>query len=143
MVHAGCVFVAGIRHECQDLLSPCDGMRCAQTRPRFILSSESFRGMASEPMLTPRKEIPAPEKFSPEEDRACIKQDSEPNTLPTSYSGPAAALQACSHSGQQGTYLGRWIETVLCFFLSFLLLFCLFLRTVPTVFCGKRASDNC
>ena len=32
-------------HERQDLLSPCDEMRmCAQTRPRFILSSEGVLG---------------------------------------------------------------------------------------------------
>ena len=41
-------------------LSPCDGMR-AQTRPRFILSSESFWGMESEPMLTPREKSTLPE----------------------------------------------------------------------------------
>ena len=35
---------------------------CAQTRPRFILSSESvFGGMEFEPMLTPREKSPLPE----------------------------------------------------------------------------------
>ena len=91
---------------------------CAQTRPRFILSSERVWGeMESEPMLTPREKSPLLETFSLEEyrthdaassrtaspthyqraipaprggrnPRRCIKQDSEPNTLPTSYSGP-------------------------------------------------------
>ena len=35
---------------------------CAQTRPRFILSSEGvFWGMEFEPMLTPREKSPLPE----------------------------------------------------------------------------------
>ena len=35
---------------------------CAQTRPRFILSSERvFWGMEFEPMLTPREKSPLPE----------------------------------------------------------------------------------
>ena len=35
---------------------------CAQTRPRFILSSERvFGGMVFEPMLTPREKSPLPE----------------------------------------------------------------------------------
>ena len=37
---------------------------CAQTRPRFILSSEGvFGGMEFEPMLTPREKSPLPENF--------------------------------------------------------------------------------
>ena len=36
---------------------------CAQTRPRFILSSEGvLGGMEFEPMLTPREKSPLPEK---------------------------------------------------------------------------------
>ena len=31
-------------HECQDLLSPCDGMHVFTIRPRFILSSERVFG---------------------------------------------------------------------------------------------------
>ena len=34
---------------------------CAQTRPRCILSSDSFGGTESEPMLTPREKYPLPE----------------------------------------------------------------------------------
>ena len=52
-----------------------------------------FRGMESEPMLTPREKFPLPEIFSSEEDRThdtASRSDSEPNTLPRSYSGPAA-----------------------------------------------------
>ena len=53
-------------HERQDLLSPCDEMHvmCAQTRPRFRLSSERvFGGIEFEPMLTPREKSPLPENF--------------------------------------------------------------------------------
>ena len=42
---------------------------CAQARPQFILSSESFCGMESEPMLTPREKSPLQEILSPEEVR--------------------------------------------------------------------------
>ena len=85
---------------------------CAQTRPLFILSSESFVclfvclfvffwgggggvGMESEPMFTPMEKSPQPEN-SPQrriEPRRCIKQDSEPSTLPTSSSGPIALFK--------------------------------------------------
>ena len=55
-------------------------MKCmyAQTRPRFILSSEGvLGGMEFEPMLTPREKSPLP-KVSPEEDRTHDAVDSEP-----------------------------------------------------------------
>ena len=65
---------------------------CAQTRPRFnTLIRKSVWGMESEPILTPRGKSPLPEKknlrggWNP---RRCIKQNNEPNTLPTSCSGP-------------------------------------------------------
>ena len=61
---------------------------CAQTRPRFILSSEGvFGGMEFEPMLTPREKSPLP-KMSPEEDRTRDAVDSEPKHFQLSYSGP-------------------------------------------------------
>ena len=65
-------------------------MKCmyAQTRPRFILSSEGvFGGMEFEPMLTPREKSPLPKK-SPEEDRTRDAVDSEPKHYQLSYSGP-------------------------------------------------------
>ena len=65
-------------------------MKCmyAQTRPRFILSSERvFGGMEFEPMLTPREKSPLP-KMSPEEDRTRHAVDSEPKHYQLSYSGP-------------------------------------------------------
>ena len=61
---------------------------CAQTRPRFILSSEGvLGGMEFEPMLTPREKSPLP-KMSPEEDRTRNAVDSEPKHYQLSYSGP-------------------------------------------------------
>ena len=49
-------------HKRQDLLVRAMKCMCAQTRPRFILSSEGvFWGMEFEPMLTPREKSPLPE----------------------------------------------------------------------------------
>ena len=69
---------------------------CIQTRPRFYTHpKEGFclegggRG-ESEPTLTPKDESPLPlvkKNSGGSNQRLCIKQDSEPNTLPTSYSG--------------------------------------------------------
>ena len=61
---------------------------CAQTRPRFILSSERvFGGMEFEPMLTPREKSPLAENFprGGSNPRRCGQRA---QTLPTSYSGP-------------------------------------------------------
>ena len=69
-------------------------MKCmyAQTRPRFILSSEGvLGGMEFEPMLTPREKSPLP-KMSPEEDRTRDAVDSEPKHYQLSYSGPQTPL---------------------------------------------------
>ena len=65
-------------------------MKCmyAQTRPRFILSSEGvLGGMEFESMLTPREKSPLP-KMSPEEHRTRDAVDSEPKHYQLSYSGP-------------------------------------------------------
>ena len=70
-------------------------MKCmyAQTRPRFILSSEGvLGGMEFEPMLTPREKSPLP-KMSPEEDRTRDAVDSEPKHYQLSYSVPKAYLK--------------------------------------------------
>ena len=69
-------------------------MKCmyAQTRPRFILSSEGvLGGLEFEPMLTPREKSPLPE-MSPEEDRTRDAVDSEPKHYQLSYSGPAMMI---------------------------------------------------
>ena len=59
----------------------------AQTRPRFILSSERvLGGMEFEPMLTPREKSPLPENFPRGSNPRRCGQRAQ--TLPTSYSGP-------------------------------------------------------
>ena len=64
----------------------------AQTRPRFILSSEGLvGGMEFEPMLTPREKSPQP-KMSPEEDRTRDAVDSEPKHYQLNYSGPVTPV---------------------------------------------------
>ena len=58
--------------------------------------------MESEPMLTPREISPLPEENllrGGSNRRRCIKQDSAPNTLPTSYSGPLNSIH-----GRQATW---------------------------------------
>ena len=63
---------------------------CAQTRPRFILSSERVWGEWSQNQCKLQGKNLLPEKNLPRGGsnlQRCIKQDSEPNTLPTSYSG--------------------------------------------------------
>ena len=63
---------------------------CAQTRPRFILSSERVFGATEfEPMLTPREKSPIPENFprGGSNPRRCGQRA---QTLPTSYSSPLA-----------------------------------------------------
>ena len=53
-------------HECQDLLSPCDGMHvCTDRTSVYSLIRKKFGGMESEPMLTPREKSPLPEKNYP------------------------------------------------------------------------------
>ena len=74
-------------------------MKCmyAQTRPRFILSSEGVLDrMEFEPMLTPREKSPLP-KMSPEEDRTRDTVDSEPKHHQLSYSGPQTTLNQNTH----------------------------------------------
>ena len=50
-------------HECPDHLSPCDGMHMCKHRldVGYTLIRESFGGMDSEPMFTPREKSPLPE----------------------------------------------------------------------------------
>ena len=116
-------------------------MKCmyAQTRPRFILSSEGvLGGMEFEPMLTPREKSPLP-KMSPEEDRTRDAVDSEPKHYQLSYSGPPLAVWialCCTHlpDGQpqpefvpsSGIFRRRcmqiWLRFPRCFFLLCILL---------------------
>ena len=70
---------------------------CEQAGPRFVLSSgkekKKFGGMESEQMLTPKGKMPSTGKIllrGGSNPRRCIKQDSEPNRLPTSYFSPGS-----------------------------------------------------
>ena len=58
MVHAGCVFAAGI-HLSQMFLVGAMECMCAQTTSRFILSSEGVLGNGVRTMLTPRQKAEA------------------------------------------------------------------------------------
>ena len=81
-------------------------MKCmyAQTRPRFILSSEGvFGGMEFEPVLTPREKSPL-RKMSPEEDRTRDAVDSEPKHYQLSYSGPLSPSDNEASSAEQGMF---------------------------------------
>ena len=71
---------------------------CAQTRPRFILSSERvFWGMEFEPKLTPREKSPVLENFlrGGSNLRHCGQRA---QILPTSYSGPGFDSNCCHGS---------------------------------------------
>ena len=64
---------------------------CAQTRLRFILSSETFRGKGVMSHVNSKGKIPSKGKILPRRGsnlRRCIKQIRGPNTLPTSHSIP-------------------------------------------------------
>ena len=89
-------------HERQDLLSPCHRMHvCTDWTSIYTLIRKRFWGLESEPMLTPKGKIPSTGKILPSggsNPRRCIKQDSEPNTLLTSYSAPPPSLPFISTS---------------------------------------------
>ena len=79
-------------HECQDLLSPCDGMHvCTHQTSVYTLIRKSFRGMELELMLAPREKSPLPEKSSSEKDRthdAASRRTASPTLYQLNSSGP-------------------------------------------------------
>ena len=81
---------------------------CAQTRPRFLLSSERVFGEWSQPMLTPKEKSPPPENFSSEEDRthgAASSGTASPTHYQLSFSGPHASdLKTGTPAAQPGTW---------------------------------------
>ena len=85
-------------HECQNRFSPCDAMHvCTDLTSVYTLIRRSLGGIESEPMLTPNEKSPLPEKSPQRRIEPMTLQDSEPNTLPTSYSGPLAARYAIAY----------------------------------------------
>ena len=86
-------------HERQDLLSPYDGMHvCADQTSVYTLIPE-FWGNGDRTYVNSREKSPLPEKKNllrgESTPRRCIKQDSWPNTLPKSYSGPHWGVPIC------------------------------------------------
>ena len=78
-------------HECQDLLSLCDGMHVHRLDlGLYSHPKEFFSGMESEPILTPREKSRLNEKFSAEEDRTRDAASSR-TASPTHYQGAIPA----------------------------------------------------
>ena len=92
---------------------------CAQTTPQFILSSERvfFKGMESEPTLTPREKKSAPEKFSSEEDRThdvASSRTASPTHYQLSYSDPYCSSQDRPAAWRRGTGVGWGAGSDVC-----------------------------
>ena len=101
---------------------PVDAMECTCAQPQFIFSSKNFGGMELELIISKGKILstrtillrgPKPQ--------CCIKQDSEPNTLPTSYSGPMISVfntqptrTVISRRGSSGKGRGKRGHSILC-----------------------------
>ena len=99
MEHPGCVFVAGIHPSrtwmCLFWVWVCAmECTCAQTRPRFILSSERvWEGGGGKSPINSKGKIPSSGGSGGLNPRRCITQDSEPNTLPIEIFRPKATLK--------------------------------------------------
>ena len=79
-------------HECQDLLSPCDGVHvCTDQTSVYTLIRKSFCGMEPETVLTLRKNTLYRRLRGASNTRRCTAQASEPNTLPTELFLPLQA----------------------------------------------------
>ena len=108
---------------------------CAQSRPRFILSFERvLREWSQNPGLLLGK-IPSTGKdllSGGSNSRRCIKQDSKPNALPTSYFGPQLALSQFYVWVIRNFYLGEFC----------LLVGCLTSQQHASVSQGRICTDN-
>ena len=86
---------------------------------------KEFWGVESEPMLTPREKIPLCQRLRGRSvPRRCIRQNNEPNTLPTELLRPPDALPAgegggvCvnverARGGEQGRLCGPWVPVLI------------------------------
>ena len=106
-------------HECQDLLSPCDGMHvCTDKTSVYTFIRKSLEGMESQPKLNPREKSPLPEKFSPEEDQthdAASSRTASPTHNQLSYSGPTeCACMIQDRSTAPGALLDLWCHDAVC-----------------------------
>ena len=78
-----------LRHQCQDLLSLCNGMHCAQTRPWFILSSKRVLWNGVRTHVNSKGKIPS--TGGSEEARTCdaaSRRTMSPTHYRLSYSSP-------------------------------------------------------
>ena len=82
---------------------------CAQTRPRFILSSEGVLGMEFEPMLTPMEKSPLPENV-PRGVSNPRHFGSEPMHYQLSYSSPRMTAIIVGIWGERQRQEGQWEE---------------------------------
>ena len=79
-------------HKRQDLLSLCDGMHVVHRLDLGLYSHpKEFEANGVRTHVNSKGKISSTGKILPtgvSNPRCCIKQDSEPNSLPMSYSGP-------------------------------------------------------
>ena len=108
MVHAECVFVAGI-HPSRTWMSgsfesvPWNAcvhwLDLDYTLIQKCIGGAGGGGGGVKTYVNSKGKIPCTGKILPRggwNPRRCIKQDSEPNTLPTSYSGPRTPFWVCA-----------------------------------------------
>ena len=85
-------------HECQDLLSLCSGMHMC-TDLGLSSHPNDIGGNGVRTHVNSKRKIPSTTNILLREGsnpRCCIKQESKPNILPTSYSGPKPGVSSCS-----------------------------------------------
>ena len=97
MVHAGCVFIAGICPSRTCMSGSFEFIRWNACMHRLDLGLYSnlkeFLGNGVRTHVNSKRKIPSTGKILLR--GRCIKQDSKPNTLPTSYSGPQPGDLMC------------------------------------------------
>ena len=106
-VHTGCVFVAGI-HQSRTWMSgsfvSVQWNACVHRLDHGLYSHpKEFWGYGVRAHVNSKGKIPSTEKNLPggrSNPRRCIKQDSEPSTLPRSYSGPWCDQSCCLTKSQ-------------------------------------------
>ena len=107
-----CVFVAGIHPSRTCMSGSFESVRWNACVHRLDLSfsfiRQSFGGMESEPMLTPREKSPLQEKFSAREDRTHDVASSR-TASPTHYQGaiPAPVVSSRQHRPQGSVISGK------------------------------------
>ena len=134
MVHAGCVFVASIHPSRTQMSGSFESVRWNARVHRLDLGLYShpkgFWGNGVKTHVNSKGKIPSTGKIlqrGGSNPRRCYKQDSEPNTLPTSYSCPTPLPSPLCLTFFSVLFL-------VCFFLSFFFFFFFFFLIF--LFCG-------